>query len=257
MRTKRRFNYTGRKTINRDAVEIRMQESPGGKPPEFSAAFNFAKLNLPEKGKIIVEAYHKSTAQRFSFGRVGEMKEPESTALTEVDLGGRVLFRVKVVDDSEKFDRLLASAEQISPVDDGDDANRDYLIKVVARDLVGRVWALDLNEDPHTKPELHLNYRIPDSINQVRHNPLFQGLVLPAAVREIYRFIFWDCENDAEEGSWQQMWLDFGEGISGREPPGATADSTEFHDWTDEILGIFSERHGLCDRVVAALTEDK
>ena len=256
MRAQRRFNYTNRKAIPREMFEIKLRERGRGEAPDFTANLELDSLDAANNSEVIVEAYHKATAQRFSFGEVGRISEPESTVLDEVDHGGRVLFRVKVVDRSGQFDRILASADRIAAVDDGDQSNRDFLVKVAVRDLGSETWKIDLSDDGNIRPELQLNWRIPEAVNRIRHDAVFQSLILPALVREVFSFIFWDCENSVDEGSWQQLWLDFGVSLTGRDAPDTSADASDCRDWVEQLCLEFSTQHGLSDRLVGALTEN-
>ena len=253
MRVQRRINQTHRKRIPRDKVRIALEENGVGAPPAFNAHLDLNGLDLPGTAEVFVEAYHKTTTQRFRFGTIAEPSEPEYKTLDEIDLGGQILFRVKVVANEGRAGRLLASAEQIAPQDIGDDPNRDFLISVKACDLGEQVWDLDLNTDGYTKPVLKINFRVPDALNTVRHNGLFQALILPAIVREVYTFIFWDCELNYSDESWQRMWLDFGQRLSG-DPPPESEDPADFRGWLDVVSGYFANMHTLNSRLVFAMT---
>lgn len=253
MRMKRSINHTGRKKILRDMVQIKLHD---GAPPTFTAALNLDKLSLPDSADVYVEAYYAHSMQRFAFGTVGRAVPSADTSITEVDQGGRTSFRVKVVDNSGHVGRLLASAEKINPEGEGDDPAREHLITVIQRDLGQTPWGLDLSEDGFTKPILKLNFLIPDAINQIRHNPTFQALILPAVVREVFAFIFWDCNGAADDGSWQSAWLDLGRRVTGREPPD-TDEPGEIREWVDEMLDGFARNHALNDRLVVEMSGDE
>ncbi len=252
MKILRRINHTGRKKIDRSHVEIKLHDHGKGKPPSFSAELELKSLGLPDDADVYVEAYQKETTQRFEFGTVKEPKQPEYSVIDEIDLGGTPLFRIKVVDNKACFGRLLASTEQIAPEDLSGDANREFLIKVSHCELGAIPWELDLQSDAASKPNLRLNWNIPDAINQVRTNPTFQSLLLPAVIREVFSFIFWDCEYSVEDDSWQTQWLDFGVQLTGSERPGE--DSTDQREWTDFVVRSFSDQHSLTDRIIETLS---
>jgi hypothetical protein len=116
-------------------------------------------------------------------------------------------------------------------------------------DLGETPWDIDLDRDGFVKPTLKLNYRIPDAINQLKHNPIFQALILPAVLREVFMFIFWDCDGTTDEDSWQNDWMEMGHRISGESPP-ETEEPAAVRNWVDDVLREFSLQHGLSDRLV-------
>lgn len=251
MRLKRRINHTNRARILRDMVTIRLNEEVT--PPTFSTDFKLQTLGVPETGRIFVEGYYRSTSQRFDAGTVGEPRPLNEQRLDQVDLGGRILFRVLVVDAATG--RLLASANQIAPVDDGEDSDRHFLISVKSVDLGEVPWRVDLNDAPDHRPALLVNKRLPGAIDLVTHDPRTQALLLPAVVREVFTFIGWDCEGTAEEGSWQATWLEFAHRELGIPAP-VEGDSAELRPWIDDFVEQFSRDHELVTRFVQRLQEE-
>lgn len=251
MQIKRRINHTGRRKIRRSMVRIKLVEQKE-KPPAFNASVDLAALYLPPTADIYIEPYYKSSLQRFACGTVTNFTLPADTTLTDVDLGGPVLFRVKVVDNSGHVGRLLASADRIPPVDESDEEDREFLLKVVTRDLGPLPWKVDLL--PDIKPELALNNRIPDVLGKIKHDPLFQGLVFPGAVREIYSFILMEDDGGYEEDSWQEKWIRFGENLTGENRPDHDESDGEVREWIGSVVAAFSQQHKLCDRVVDSMS---
>lgn len=265
MKVQRRINRTGRKRISHGSVEIRLHCTDRKRPPTFTAQLRLDHLHLPEEADVYVEAYHGSSTQRFSFGKVGNLTPSSNTTLDDVDLSGALLFRVKVVTAREHAGRLLAACDAIRPLDPGEEPGRDALLSVKAVALGDRTWELDLHTEPTGSPVLELNYRIPDAIRQIQQNPVFQGLIFPPVIREILGFIFWDC--DASEGfaddedlgaspSWQRDWLAFGTKLCGTEPP-SEDDSTAARHWIDDVVTEFSRSFDLSDRLIAAMEGDE
>jgi hypothetical protein len=112
---KRTFNYTGRKSLPKSSVTVRLKEGVDGKPSTFTAQFaDIEKLGLPPNAPIFVEPYVSGgSVMRFAFGTVSQPSTPVSTSLDEMDAGGRVLFRVKIVDPSSPTGRLLGVATEL------------------------------------------------------------------------------------------------------------------------------------------------
>lgn len=252
MRVKTKLNYTGRKRIQNSMVNINLIfKEPA--PPAFDAHLDLKTLSLPSDATIYIEAYRNTSRQRFLCGSVKAFALPEDRTLTEVDLDGPILFRIKVVDHSGKNGRLLASAERLKALNETDDSGQDYLLKVSKRNLGKTPWKLTFSED--YRPELMFNLFIPDAINLIKTDHLFKGLVLPPVIREVYTHIFLVCGGSFDPDSWQQKWLDFGHQTTGSEPHDPS-DSTAVADWIDDMVETFSDKHALLDNLSARLTEE-
>jgi hypothetical protein len=250
---KRRINYTGRKRIDHARAQLELVEQPD-KPMKFAGHLDLTGLGLPETAHVIVEAYHKESTQRFECGTVGHIQFPDDTALTEVDVAGSYLFRVKVVDREGNGSKLIASAEKIQPKEPGEpDGNRDFLLKVISRENTGGIpWKLELDPDGNVKPILVINTKI-GSPEKMRTNPVFRALILPAAIREVLNFIFQNEDNkDPDEGSWQAKWLSFAADLTNGEKDWPTNDDGDITGWVNDVVSGFSTRHVLCEKLALA-----
>jgi hypothetical protein len=254
---KRRINYTGRKKIDKSLVKINLQKKEKeSDPSSFTADLHLKPLSLPSDAKVYIEAYYTTSRQRFDFGTVESIIHPD-TAITEVDSDGPLLFRIKIVDDGEKEGRLLASADRVRALNETEDEDKDYLIKVSKKNLDSVPWDLQIYDEDDEKPELILNNNIPDAIAKLRDNAIFQALILPVIIRQVYEFILYEHKGRAEDNSWQLKWLVFGEQISGAEIPGPGAEEPEIESYIDEVLRKFCAAHKLIDRMNDRLSEAK
>jgi len=252
MKTSRHINHTGRHKIKRTEVQISLTEHPHS-PPSFDASFNLDSGKLPGDAALYVEAYHKNTSQRFNFGTARSPIPPENRVLDQIDLSGPILFRVKVVDNSEKVGRLVASAERLRPKEDEEDESRASLMTFKSTDLGNLTWKMSFI--PDSKPVLCINSRIPEAKGQLTNNPVFQGLILPSALRETLMFIFLNiAEEEAEEDSWHKPWLDFASFIAPEEKPDSE-DPFELSEWIDGVVTEFSRRHDLCEALVTRMED--
>lgn len=248
MQISRHINHTGRLKIKHSEVEIRIIEQPG-KAPSFTAAFMLNKEQFPADADLLIEAYHRNTSQRFNFGTVSAAIPPTDTTLHQIDLTGPTLFRVKVVDNSERIGQLIASAERLAPTDDDTEEQKSSLMIFKSMPDMGNLtWRLSFNEA--RKPVLCINNRIPEAKQQLLHNPYFKSLVLTSAFREVLMYILWDqgTEQD-DDGSWQQQWLDFAVSI-GQEDCPTEADADILHGWIDDVIRAFSEQHDFCEHLI-------
>ena len=127
MQITRTISLTGRKKIPRRLVTIELVENAEGELC-IDATLNFEELKLPADGRIYLQPYYKTSSMWFDCGTVGSFDLPEDTALTDIDRGGSVLFRVFVVDDSGEHGKILASADCIPAKDPGGDEDKESLI---------------------------------------------------------------------------------------------------------------------------------
>src|SRR5687767_8442029 len=96
----RRFNYTGRKRINRSDVKFTLQPADDVHFM-FDATLNLAKHELPPEAVVWVEAYRQTRLMRFDFGTIARPQQPANRKLTEFDTSDAILFRVKVTSTSD------------------------------------------------------------------------------------------------------------------------------------------------------------
>ncbi|WP_294053185.1 hypothetical protein [Thiolapillus sp.] len=252
MQMSRRINHTGRKKIRHSEVEILLQEQGSG-PPSFEVDFRMNRKELPPDADLYVEAYHRNTLQRFGFGTVGAPLPPLDTMLDQVDLSGPVLFRVKVVDSSQQISRLIALADRLAPRYEETEEQRSSLMIIRRMPEMGNlVWKLSFNE--LHKPVLCINSSVPDGIGQLQHNPFFQSLVLPSAFREVLMYILWNQEGEQDEGSWQEQWITFANRLAPEECP-ADPDPDIRHQWIDDSVRAFSEKHHFCEHLIRRMED--
>lgn len=254
MQISRHINHTGRRKIKHTEVAIEMIDQDS-KPPAFQATFNLNLDQIPPGADLFVEAYHRNTSQRFNFGTAGAAIPPNDTTLTEIDLSGPTLFRVKVVDNSEKIGRLIASAEQLSPRDEDVEEQRASLMIFKSVPEMGNLtWKLSFNE-AH-KPVLCINNRIPEAKHQLMDNPVFQSLVLPAAFREVLLYILWSEEDEPTEGTWHSNWIEFANKMAQEDCPINERDPDRLMGWIDDVVRAFSKSHHFCDHLIKRMEDN-
>jgi len=243
-----RINSTGRKRLLRECVRVRLFEQGGGRAPTFEANVKLpADLKLPASAKVYVEAYVKSSSMRFDFGTVGQIAPPSGLALTEIDAGAAVLFRVKVVDESAEIGRILASADGIRPESDSDGDERKPLLPLQSRDLGEEIWRLDIDKDAGCT--LIVNNRIPDLIELLKSDSRAQSFIYPEVVRRIVLFIYGgdpEFDADAEWAADWKEWIDaqLNRQVSDDEVPGPD----EVQTLADDVAAAFSRSNKFVSR---------
>jgi hypothetical protein len=250
----RRFNYTGRKKLMRTDVRIYVQEAKNGQPQSFTADVRILpELKLDPQARVYVEAYIGVSSMRFDFGTVAAVIPPEDCSLTDIDEGAPVLFRVRVVDETQHVGRLLAAANGIRPEGEDDGKHRKSLLPLRSCDLGEEIWWLDFS-DLDAGPQLAVNSRIPDIAERLQSDATLMGLIYPEVVRQIARRIWTEDAGVPEDAEWLADWKTWLEEQLGRAM--SSDDVTEIDDVADEMAKNFAIKHKFAS-VVAELTKEE
>jgi hypothetical protein len=210
----RKFNYTGRKKIERKDISIRLvrDKTP---VPYFEIKFNISPEQYSDDPELYVEAYDRSSFMRFRCGTLKRPVLPEDRHLYGIHSTDAILFRVKLVDPLAEHGKILAAADRLASTGDTtEDTKRIMLLPVSYEDLDQEIWKLDFR---NTGPVLMVNQKInvPGLTDIVKTNDPFFSLVYPSVLREILLQILLLEEtyeyDDAE--SWQNLWLKFVESL--------------------------------------------
>lgn len=247
-----RINSTGRKRIHREHVRIRLNEAGGSQPPSFTADIRLpADLKLDPSAKIYVEPYVKSSSMRFDFGTVGQMTPPVNCVLSDIDAGATVLFRVKVVDETDEVGRILASANGIRPQDDADGDDRRPLLPVRSANLGEEIWQLEI--DREAGPTLVVNNRVPELIETLKRDVFLQGVVYPEVVRRLVQEIFCADNEYEEDEDWVMDWKAWFAAQLGREITDGEADDLDAVKLlADEVAASFASKNRFASNLIAA-----
>jgi hypothetical protein len=243
---RRRFNYTNRKRIRHQDVCLSITEDDAGRH-RFQADLNLKASDLPQDGRVWVEAFDANAFMRFPFGTVASPRPDGDTTLDAFAGTDSYSFRVKVVD-PDNHARLLARSTGISAVrEDPEGGARKSLLRVSKRDLGHLPWKLEFPSGDY--PLLVINNEIDAGISLPRSNPLFQALVFPVVLEVILRRILIDEEfmpgNEYDEDdAWKEAWLEFAGTLPGnsRLPVNEDIDKDQKEFWIEESVATFS-RH--------------
>lgn len=249
--TIKRVNFTGRRRIARDRVDIAVYD---GQPRTFDATINLEGLSFLPRAAVYLEATcaGSTVIERFQFGEVGGVQPPPSRALAKLE-GENVFFTLKVVDRTERFGRILGIAEHIRPQRAGKQTvtGRRGILPIEPVELGQQLWRLDFQEHDVF---LFVNKNAPGLIERVRSDPLFYAAIYPEVVRQILiAAIARDVELDEEDERWPVLWLRFGKGLhpAKQEPPKADDLEEDREKWIEEVVDSFCETHALKDKFLA------
>ncbi len=235
----RRFNFTERKRIEQERVEIALTETADGGPASFNAKINFDGMELPSDAPVTIEAYRGRMAMRFPWGAAGALTPPLDRRL--VGVPDNPSFRVKVVA-ADGSGALLAMANRIRP---RKEESNGSLLWLKPSDALGKeVWRLQFGDG---NPTLLINQNVPGLDAAVRNDGAFRGLVLPEAMRAVLVRALIVDEADIEDdgGDWRE-WLRFARSFHD-EPLLPSEDGDDDRaarmTWIDMAVAAFTQKH--------------
>ncbi len=250
---KKCINFTGRKRIPQRHIELEVFD---GSPRRFDAAINLAGLDFPYDAPVFLEAMcaGSTVIQRFQFGIAGEIVAPTNRRLDEIR-GENVFFRLKVIDQSERFGRILGIAEKLRPNKAGEQTStgRRGILPIELVPLGQQLWQLHYGDQDVC---LQVNESVPGIKDRARWDKVFQGYVYPAVIREILaRAISNNAADDEESDKWDVLWLRFGRNLHPEResaPRGPLFDDVHW-EWIDAVVDEFCNLHRLRDICLPSL----
>jgi len=249
----RKFNYTGRQKINRDNIDLRIQEN--GETFTFFAAIDTSNLKLPPDANIFIEAYFQTDWMRFKLGTVSNQYLPHNTVLAQFETIQNILFRINIVSANEG--KLLAHADRISPSlpKDEIDNSRISLLPVISKSLEGNLWQITYTSDSDDRPILEIEEKLGDR-NSIIYHPLFTSFVLPTAFKEILiRIASSDEEIDHDDlTDWRSQWIKFNAHL-GNDFIDPKNDYDAISEWANECTGKLCRKQNLSETFVSWLNE--
>jgi hypothetical protein len=232
----RKYNYTGRQKIANERIQIRQLTRSG--IAAFEAKININDLGFPDYAKIYIEPYFKSSFMRFDFGTVARHIHPENTLLDEIPVTDKILFRVKVVDESSKQGLILGYADELIPTLGDTIGGKKPLLPVDYNDLGNKIWKLDFRDDG---PYLSVNKTIDRITELVKNNLQFFSLVYPEIIRQIAQKIISEEDIELDDlTTWQGQWIQYF-----KTTLGITYKPDEEREdiWCEEIVEAFCRKH--------------
>ncbi len=254
----RRFNYTGRIKLKRDKTLFFLLPSEDGNV-QFEARLDLADFRTDHpNARVAIEAYVGSRTERFELGTVSG-PDLSRRRLANFRADDPVLFRVKVIDETNDAGRLLGLAKQIRPKGP-DDINYSSLLPVTVGALENLVYRVDFS--PDSSPTLVLNEQLdqvaPEGIKAIaRSHPMFVALVFPAVLREILTHLLLVDEirpDDEDMDSWKRKWIDFARLLNPSEFP-QRDDPDGVLNWIESGVTEFARKTASLPRFEQALRD--
>jgi hypothetical protein len=245
----RRFNYTGRRKLPSEQINLRLHRSGGGMVFD-AQIIGLDTLGFPGSAKVFIEAYHQATYMRFDFGTVASIQLPPDRNLSAFYDGSPVNFRIKVVDTSTETGRIIAVADRLHPVRDDDDTRPDPLIPVRLVGGMGQeVWRVIWDA---TGPVLELNQDYTGIKETLLQKHIFRSLLLPEVLRTVLTRILSDeMDHDEEYGDRAKLWLKFVATFHSETEP-QERELAIIDAWVNNAVQSFCRRHRFFDAWKAA-----
>ncbi len=243
---KRSLNFTGRQKIQRRKITVLLNRKNGA-ARSFTATFDLSEFQLPNDARVYFEAYHRTDQRRYSFGTVGAKSTPHDTSLVDLARTENLKFRLLVVDERGTYGLVLAQADRISPIPEGE--RKPILPVDFSRDLGQQIWKVEYTGDGGA-PVLYVTRSLPNIQSFAKSDPLFLFFVYPAVIREVLaHMVFVDGISDVDdpEADWHAEWLQFARMIlSGCAPPRVldprdeeNFDEEEVEKWINSVVEEF------------------
>ncbi len=247
----RRFNYTNRIKIPRDRVDIKLLKDTIGQ--YFKAKIDLSGLNFYPDAKVYIEANYAGVYQRFSFGTVQNIVEPENTHLTELPDTQITYFDISVVDESSLVGLLLGKTRGITICTDDLPNDRMPLLYVNPTDLRNQFWRLNFFASEEGRPILEVNNRITDIAQRAKTDPNFISLVYPIALRLILTKVILEGDEDINSDHWTSDWQRFVQKILGKDKYPISDDenhtlTSDQEAWVDDCVNEYCKKFQLFEK---------
>ncbi len=245
----RKYNYTGRRRIPREAVSISIVGPDDDRA--FEARLNLQSMRFPADSRVVIEAYRGMSVTRFDFGHVRLIQPPGDRSLSGIVDQVDPLFRVKVVD-PDGTGRLLGLADQLRGIRTNADLTtyRESLLPLRVTDLGKRVWRVAFDD---AEPILEVNGEVAGIDDLAVKNGSFRSLVYPSAVQQIFtQMLFVDRYTDEESEPWHR-WVVFAGSFFSEPYPDPEDDVTVLVTWIDGAVNAFAKRIAATDDFQADL----
>ena len=252
----KRVNFTGRRRIPRDRVEIEVFD---GEPRTFDSHINIGDLDFPGNANVVVEATCAGSTEvkRYECGTVENVILTAQRPLNGLT-GENIIFSVKVIDHQEQVGRILGVCENVRPTRTGKQTitGRQGILPVERAPLGPELWRLEFKEHDVF---LLVNQDIPELWDRARYDAMFYAVAYPEVVRRVLERAIEenvDIEEDVER--WPILWLRFGKGFHSAHanPPSAEDSREERDEWLDDVVTGFCRTHELKIRYQSARPTD-
>ena len=238
----RRFNYTGRKRILKQHIELSLKEDED-KNTYFDLELDLESYNFMPKAIVRVEAWRTNSVQRWYLGEVKNLRPLSQQERTLKDVPSTCQFKILVIDPNNSG-LLYGKSKEIRPLSTG---SMNSLLPVeLSEDLGQEIWKLDFEYEDQVV--LLLNKSIPDIGQIISGDPTFRSLVMPEIFRSILKHAIFIDEasfSEHEDERWSE-WITLARYYLGSKTVTNVQAMTpeekreEAHKWIDDVIQAFA-----------------
>ena len=242
----RKYNYTGRKRINKEDFVLSMHSVSESNNSYFEFEIEesiTSKFN--PASNLVLEAYHRSTFMRFDWGKVNNLKPAKDRYLNAFTDPELIQFRIKII---SELGMIEALADQVKPESDKEKSYSQGILAVQNTDLEGSIWEIEFDEDDNVNPLLKIDTEIDK--NRLNHNIQLKASILPRAFHAILTEILFfsdgafDFTTEEKDTNWRSRWWLFCEKLDRKlsfdEVSGMTEEDKKA--WIDATVAFFSRK---------------
>jgi len=250
----RRINYTDKIKIKREEIIIKLHRDTK-EQLYFTADFKFDSKGIPSESKIFVEAYCNNIFKRFSFGTYANPRPPSDCFLIDFGEEG-ILFRIKIVDSTSDFGKILADISHLQPETTSSGEKISLLPVELDEQLGETIWRVDFSDD---RPILRLNAGVAGIKDNLLKNPSLFSIILPAVVYEILMYLIFsgDYDYEAIDNTFYDNWIRFARNYNPQNIPPKESSNEEKLLWIHETMDAFSKKHEFKNKYISITDEDK
>ncbi len=248
--SRKTINWTERKKISQNCVEIQRTEVGTGQPEQVNVQIKLPANEFPESAFVAIEAYRRQLSKRFECGSVGNLKIPNPLRLDIFSSDKLPSLRLLVVDRDGHPGRLLGTIEKIQiPGSGRKTVSKNSILLVDIGTLTNETWKVSIN--PITGPRLIVDKRIRDIRSRIRTDPEVYSFILPSAFQQILMAIAFSgnfYEDDDHSESWIEKWLKFCKHLGVKDDP--RDDTVDKDQWMEDCFKKFCRRHKFLPRLL-------
>jgi hypothetical protein len=250
-------NPTGIREIPKSNVGLRIDRNAKGEIDRLTLeSLDLSDIPLDAAARIAVIGKARDTERIFDAGTVENRKPIISEPLLGIDKAHPFHVRILVYDDTDK--RILASCERLNPYE-AEEGSLQSLLPVEPMSLGEQLWRL--SAESGERPVLQVSNDIDAGmLERIRHDQIFQALILPEAIRRSLEHLLRHPSEDDDEDTWQNRWRRYLSGLgidlpseSGDEEESDDEDASERAVWVNAAVDRIANHLKLKTKALGAL----
>ena len=247
-----RINYTDRKRILREHVEVEMR-AVGNESYRPELEIELQGYDFPSAAEIWLELSNRQNLWRRRFGTIGNPGFNGPSVINQLSADVPLYARLKVINRSAGTAKILGLMKKVrifgSVSPSHGSASRSF-VEVQPEDLGQQVWTLDIPNDEEEAPILLVNNRI-ENARALATDPFFRSAVMPVVLERILERIVigYGFKEFGSNTTWGRI-LTFADRMvpadSIRDLSDGSWDETSvdaISDWIQEVVRVWSSEH--------------